>query len=72
MPKCIRASSSRPPNPTIDLTTLKEVVVSLRVDMDSIIEMRGPDPESAHVETVEDIVLTKLFTAPTFQPLVPR
>ena len=37
------------PAPTIDLTTLQEVVASLRADVDSILEIRGLDPKNAPV-----------------------
>lgn len=37
------------PAPSIDLTTLRDAVASLRVDADSILEMRGPDPQIAPV-----------------------
>ena len=34
--------------------------------------MRGPEHETALVETTEDIVLVELFTAPIALPLEPR
>jgi len=40
--------------------------------MDNILEMRGPEPESALIETLEDTVLAALFTAPPTPPLEPR
>ena len=55
------------PAPTIDFTTL-QVVVSLRADVDSILEMRGPEPETTPIELVEDTVLVALFTAGTTPP----
>ena len=42
---------ARPP-PTIDLPTLQEVVASLRVNVYSILDMRGHEPEVAAIELV--------------------
>ena len=44
----------------------------LRADMDSILEMRGPEPETATVEIAEDTVLAALFTDPISPLLEPR
>ncbi|TMX03049.1 hypothetical protein EJD97_018556 [Solanum chilense] len=49
-----------------------DVVESLRADMDNIFEMRGPEPQSAPVETTEDTVLAALFTAPIAPPPEPH
>lgn len=50
--------------PSNDLTTLHVAGSSLRVDVDSILEMRGVEPESAPVELAVDTVLAALFTNP--------
>ena len=50
------------------MTTLHEDVMSLRADVDNILEMRGPEHETAPIELIEDTVLVSLFTAPTTQP----
>ena len=56
------------PTPIINLTTLKEAMAILRVYMDNILELRGPELETALVETAEDTVLATLFTTPTSPP----
>ena len=38
---------------TIDLTTVQEVVASLQADVDNILEIRGPEPNTAPVKTAE-------------------
>lgn len=53
------------PDPTINLNTLQEVVTSLRADVDNILEMRGPDPETTPVQLAKDTLLAALFTGPT-------
>ena len=40
--------------------------------MDNILEIKGPEPESARVESAEDTVLGALFTTPTAPPSEPR
>ena len=44
--------------------------MSLRADVDSILEMRRPEPETAPIELPEDTVLISLFSVPT-APLEP-
>ena len=56
------------PSPTIGFTTLQEAVASLRADVDIILEIGGPEPESAPIEIAEDTILVALFTAPTAPP----
>lgn len=56
------------PAPTIDLTTFQEVVGGLQADVESIMEMRGPEPETSPVELAEDIVLVVVLTTPTTPP----
>lgn len=57
---------------TIDLTTLQEASPSLRADVDNILEMRGPELETASVELVEDTMLVVLFTTLTAVQSEPR
>ena len=59
------------PTPTLNLTTLQEVVASLRDDVDYILEMIGPEPKTARVELVEDTILATLFTALVEPPRKP-
>lgn len=40
--------------------------------MDSILEMSGPEPETAPVEIAKDTVIVALFTAPIVAPPKPR
>ena len=49
--------------PTIDLTMIKNTVVSLRAEVD-ILKMRGPDPDCAPVELMEKQCLLH-FSLPT-------
>ena len=60
------------PAPTIDLTTLQEVVESLRADVENIMEMRGTEPETVRFKIEKDIVLATVFTAHTEPPPKPR
>lgn len=46
--------------------------MTLRADMGSILKMRGPEPESCPVGTVDDSVLAALFTAHIAPPPKPR
>ena len=46
------------------MTILHKVVESLLADVDTIVEMKGPKPETAPLELVEDTVLVELFTTP--------
>lgn len=46
------------------MTTPQETMVSLRANMGSTIEMRGPVQNSAQVEKVEDTVLAALSPLP--------
>ena len=50
------------PAPTIDLTTLKKVVMSLRAKFNGILHMRGHECETEPIELAEDTVLDALFT----------
>ena len=50
-----------PPTPTIDLTTLKDVVSCLWANIDTILQMRGTEPESVPIELEEDIALDALL-----------
>ena len=43
-------------------------MASLRADVDSILEMRGLEPESAPIELAENIILVALFIASTTPP----
>lgn len=49
---------------TIDLTTFQEVLASLRVYINIILEMRGMEPETAPSKLAEDTMLATLFLAP--------
>lgn len=60
------------PSPTTDLTTLKEVVASLLVDVYNILEIKRTEPETAHFELAEDTMLVALFTAPAKPPPEPH
>ena len=50
-------------NLSADLTTLQEVLASLRVDVDSILEMRLPEPNTGLVDISKDTVLAALLIA---------
>ena len=50
------------PDPTLYLTTLQATVVSLRVDLDTILEARVPEFEAPSTEPAEDTVLAALFS----------
>lgn len=47
-------------------------MASLHVDVDSILEMRGSEPETAPSELAEDTMLVALFTAPAKPPPEPH
>ena len=49
------------PTPIIDLTTLKASVVSLRANVDSILDMWVPESEATPMDLAEDTVLSALF-----------
>ena len=49
------------PAPTIKLSTLQEVVASVRAGVDAILEMRGTELESEPIELAEDTVVDDLF-----------
>lgn len=49
---------------TIELISIVNDVASVRVHVNTILEIRGTDPKSEHVEIVEDRVLATLLTTP--------
>lgn len=59
------------PAPTIDLTIFQKVFASLRADMDSILDLRGPKHETTPIETTEDTVFVSLYTTPIELPPEP-
>ena len=60
------------PAPTIYLTTLQEYVDSMRAHLDSILEIRVPELDSAPVELADVKVLTVMFTTTTTLFHAPR
>ncbi len=54
--------------PTIDLTNLQADMVCLRVDIDTILDIRVSEPKAAPADLVEDTVLVALFTTTTAPP----
>ena len=56
------------PAPLVDVSTLQAAVDSLRADIDTILEVRVPEP----VEPVEDTVLAALFATSEIPPHSPR
>ena len=56
------------PAPPVDVSTLQAAVDSLRADIDTILEVRVPEP----VEPVEDTVLAALFATSEIPPPSPR
>ena len=57
-----------PPAPPVDVLTLQAAVDSFRADIDTILEVRVPEP----VEPVEDTVLAALFATSEIPPPSPR
>ena len=55
-------------SPPVDVSTLQAAVESLRADIDTILEVRVPEP----VEPVEDNVLAALFATSEIPPHSPR
>ena len=53
------------PAPTINMNTLQEVVASLCVDVDAILDVSTPETEAAPTELAEDTILVALFTTTT-------
>ena len=58
--------------PTIDSTNLQADMVCLRVDIDTILDIRVSEPKAAPADLVEDRVLAALFTTTTAPPPPPR
>ena len=56
------------PAPPVDVSTLQAVVDSLCADIDTILEVRVPEP----VEPVENLVLAALFATSELPPPSPR
>ena len=57
--------------PTIDLTTLQDVVASLRADVDAILDARVPESEAIRAELAEDTLFSALFQITTAPPPPP-
>ena len=49
------------PAPPVDVSTLKDVVDSVRANIDTILEARVPESVAPSVEPAEDTVLAALF-----------
>lgn len=60
------------PSPTIVLTTLQAVVLSLGADVDAMLDVRVPEPKSAPVELKEDTMFVALFITTTTLPPHPH
>ena len=58
--------------PTIDSTNLQADMVCLRVDIDTVLDIRVSEPMAAPADLVEDIVLAAFFTTITAPPPPPR
>ena len=57
--------------PTIDSTNLQADMVCLRVDIDTILDIRVSEPKAAPADLVEDPVLVELFTTTHATPPPP-
>ena len=51
--------------PTVDLTTLQAAMVSLREDIDAVLEPQVPESEAPSVKPVGDTVMDALFSTTT-------
>ena len=51
--------------PTVDLTTLQAAMVSLREDIDAVLEPQVPESEAPSAKPVEDTVIDALFSTTT-------
>ena len=60
------------PAPPVDVSTLKDVVDSVRANIDTILEARVPEFEAPFVEPAEDTVFASLFATSEIQPPPPR
>ena len=60
------------PAPPVDVSTLQDVVDSLRADIETILEARVPESEAPSVEPAEDTVLAALFVTSEIPPPPPR
>ena len=56
------------PAPPVDVSALQDAVDNLRADIDTILEVRVPEP----VEPVEDTILVALFATSELPPPSPR
>ena len=56
------------PSHTIDLTTLQVTVVSLRADMDAILEARVPEFEDLSAEPAEEVIASLFATTAAPSP----
>ena len=58
------------PAPTVDVTSFKDDMESLREDLDNILEDQVPESEAPSAEPAEDKVFVALFSTATV-PLIP-
>ena len=56
----------------MDVSNLQAAVISLRADIDTILEARVPESEAPSVEPAEDTVLAALFATSEVPPPPPR